>query len=99
MTYLLFLRNVYRFGLTPISGHGNMIQMILTVKLIGFAFEKNTVMTKIIDTEKKGEKVELTGVEKSLKDSNIVEVFHYCFNYIGLLTGNNILKTTFTLFN
>jgi lysophospholipid acyltransferase 7 len=87
MGYLLFLRNIDWVGLPNIGGHANMIQMVLTLKVIGFAFEKNTVIAKVWEAEKKGERIELSAYEKSLKESSTIDIFHYCFNYIGLLTG------------
>ncbi|KAG5670068.1 hypothetical protein PVAND_000354 [Polypedilum vanderplanki] len=95
MGYLLFLRNVTWFGLSAMVGHANMIQMIMTLKIIGFAFEKNTVVTKVRDAEKKGEKIELNGYERALKESTTFEIFHYCFNYIGLVTGPYYTYKTF----
>lgn len=97
MTYLLFFRTISWFGLPTPPGHTNMMQMILTLKLIGLAFERNSVITKARAADKSddNEKNELTPVEVAIKDVGIEDMFHYCFNYIGLLTG----KMSFINFN
>lgn len=95
MIYLLFFRMVGFIGLPIPGGHTNMIQMVLTLKIIGFAFEKNSVLTKVKMAEKKDEKLELTDAEKEIKNSSFVDIFHYCFNYIGLLTGPYFTYRTF----
>lgn len=88
MTYLLFFRTVNWFGLPTPPGHTNMIQMIMTLKIIGVAFERNAVLLKLSDADKSDDKqVVLTPAEKALKEISIADMFHYCFNYIGLLTG------------
>lgn len=93
MIYLLFFRTVHLFGLETPPGHTNMIQMILTLKLIGLAFERDTVLTKLRD--KSGDKSALTAAELDILDISIGSIFHYCFNYIGLLTGPYYTYKTF----
>lgn len=95
MIYLLFFRMVGVIGLPVTGGHTNMIQMILTLKIIGFAFEKNSVSTKVQEAEKTGEKLDLTEAEKEIRKSSFIDIFHYCFNYIGLLTGPYFTYRTF----
>jgi lysophospholipid acyltransferase 7 len=94
MSYLLFFRSLSWFNLPTPSGHTNMIQMILTLKIIGVAFERDSVNTK--SKENDMEKSELTPVEVAIKKIGIVDLFHYCFNYIGLLTGEIISLTFFS---
>ena len=73
-----------------------MIQMILTLKLIGFAFERDAAMTKARSADKDDDdKNVLTAAEKEIKDVSIFSMFHYCFNYIGLLTGPYFTFKTF----
>ena len=92
MVYLLFFRTVHLFGLPTPPGHTNMIQMILTLKIIGLAFERDTVLTKLRDADKKDDKqIELTAAESDLQNISVIDMFHYCFNYIGLLTGKKII--------
>lgn len=90
MIYLLFFRMAGLIGLPSPGGHTNMIQMILTLKIIGFAFEKNAVLTKAKDAS-----ANLTDSEKEILSSSMLDIFHYCFNYIGLLTGPYYTYRTF----
>ncbi|CAL7934899.1 unnamed protein product [Xylocopa violacea] len=67
-------------GLSVLSTHTNLILMILTLKLSGLAFEINAASNAPPD-DVKGENSE------ALKDIGILDVFHYGFSYMGLLTG------------
>lgn len=65
--------------------------MILTLKLVGLAFEVNqTYLAK----KKRKESSETVDKDLILKEEyNAVEptflnIFHYSFNYVGVLTGN-----------
>lgn len=88
MVYLLFFRTVDWFGLPTPTGHCNMIQMILTLKVIGLAFERNAVYTKSREVDKNDDKeIVFTAAEREISDISVLNMFHYCFNYIGLLTG------------
>uniref|UniRef100_A0A1Y1N3P6 Lysophospholipid acyltransferase 7 n=1 Tax=Photinus pyralis TaxID=7054 RepID=A0A1Y1N3P6_PHOPY len=80
--YLLFFRTTIYFGIPYPPAHTNMIQMILTLKLAGLGFEVNTAYLN----RKKGSPEESSGED----DATFFDVFHYTFNYIGLLTGSNI---------
>lgn len=93
MTYLLFFRTVTWFGLPSPSGHTNMIQMIMTLKLIGVAFERNSVLTKSQESDKGTENA--SSVDAAIKNIGVIDLFHYCFNYIGLLTGPYYTFRTF----
>lgn len=63
--------------------------MIMTLKLVGLAFEVNTSyqLRKKRDT---GQKTDEEKLEDELNDVNpgFFDIFHYTFNYIGVLTGN-----------
>lgn len=89
MTYLMFFRSVTYFGLPQPSGHLNMILMVMVLKIIGFSFERDSVLTKLREVDKQnGDKKQmLTKVEDEIKNISFINLFHYCFNYIGLLTG------------
>lgn len=65
--YLFFFRTTEYFGIPYAPGHTNLVQMILTLKLVGLAFEVNTSAEKV--------------------QPSFLDVFHYAFNYIGVLTG------------
>lgn len=77
--YLLFFRSTIYFGIPYPPGHTNMIQMILTLKLAGLGFEVNTAYTN----RKNSSSEESSGED----DVTFLDIFHYTFNYIGLLTG------------
>lgn len=72
--YLFFFRSTEYFGIPYPPGHTNLIQMMLTLKLVGLAFEKK--------------------LNSDFK-ADIVELFHYTFNYIGVLTGPYYRYRTF----
>lgn len=96
--YLLFFRSVTYLGFQAPPGHCNMIQMVLTLKLVGLAFEVNAAHLKSIgigeakkndgqgDDSTKTVEV-LSENEKALLKLDMLEVFHYSFNYVGILTG------------
>lgn len=88
MSYLLFFRTLHLFNLPIPPSHTNMIQMILTLKIIGLAFERNAVFIKTRDADKNDNGITLTAAERDIQDISVLSMFHYCFNYIGLLTGN-----------
>ncbi|XP_055382278.1 lysophospholipid acyltransferase 7 [Condylostylus longicornis] len=104
--YLAFFRITSVFGIPSPPGPTNMVQMILTLKLAGVAFEKNTAYNNILqrnkdlsaktsektdNNEKKDVEskpiIELTEYDMELQNINVSDLFHYCFNYIGILTG------------
>lgn len=95
--YLFFFRSVTYLGWEAPPGHTNMIQMILTLKLVGLAFEVNTAYTKSkeIGQAKKDEDTlsekkpsdSLTENEKALLKLDMLDILHYTFNYVGILTG------------
>jgi lysophospholipid acyltransferase 7 len=89
MIYLFIFRIVDKFGLPAPSGHTNMLQMIFTLKIIGFAFEKSDVQRKC----KEGS--ELKRSDEEIRDSTIMDIAHYCFNYIGILTGPYVTYKSF----
>lgn len=71
----------------------------MTLKIIGLSFERNTVLTKARDADKSGDKeFVLTEYEKTLHDISLLNAFHYCFNYIGLLTGKLLLPVLYEVF-
>lgn len=90
--YLLVSRLFNAFEWLHISGPTNMIQMILTLKLVGVAFERNAAWKKIRQREEKAEsllKIHITDYDIEVQDLGIFDILHYVFNYIGFLTGLN----------
>lgn len=87
--YLFFFRSTIYFGIPYPPAHTNLVQMIMTLKLVGLAFEVNTSyqLRKKRDT---GQKTDEEKLEDELNDVNpgFFDIFHYTFNYIGVLTGN-----------
>ncbi|XP_059477527.1 lysophospholipid acyltransferase 7 [Neocloeon triangulifer] len=77
--YLAFFRTTVYFGISYPPGHTNLIQMMLTLKLVGLAFEVHDTQ-KAMKSSK--DKHEFLRVQPDLAD-----VFHYSFCYIGVLAG------------
>ena len=71
-------------GLPVPSTHTNLILMILTLKLSGLAFELNAAINPPADDPE--------GVDnEAIKNVGFLDVFHYGFGYMGLLTGNSMI--------
>ncbi|XP_065206038.1 lysophospholipid acyltransferase 7 [Planococcus citri] len=85
--YLVFFRTTEYFNIPYPTGHANMIQMILTLKLVGLAFEVHDNHV----TERKMKKDEKSVTDQDIyrlfPKPSILEVFHYAFCYAGVLTG------------
>jgi lysophospholipid acyltransferase 7 len=91
-TYLLFFRTCHHFSIPEPPPHTNLIQMILTLKLVGLAFEVNAAHQKarlLAKSEQDGgDGVKpLKTAEEALLKLSLVDIVHYSFNYIGVLTG------------
>lgn len=99
--YLFFFRSVSYLGFQAPPGHSNMILMILTLKLVGLAFEVNAAHLKAVaigeaKKSEDGKPLEaLTENEKALLNLDMLDVFHYSFNYVGILTGPYFTYKTF----
>lgn len=99
--YLCFFRTSLWFGIPYASGHTNLVQMILTLKIVGLAFEVNSAYVN--KTNKTNElvadgskfKEQILEEEFSYVSPGFVDIFHYCFNYIGVLTGPYYRYKTF----
>ncbi|XP_059616477.1 lysophospholipid acyltransferase 7 [Phlebotomus argentipes] len=92
--YLLFFRMTAYFGLPSPPGHTNLIQMVLTLKLVGLAFEVNDATQKT----RKATKEELEKMpyhERELAEISMKNIFGYSFNYVGVLTGPYITYRTY----
>jgi len=70
-SYLTFFRLSARLGLPEPPPHTNAIILILTLKMVGLAFE-------IHDSHRKGD---------VLLNLSVADVFHYSLGHIGLITG------------
>lgn len=68
------------FGLSSPPTYTNLIMMILTLKLPGLAFEINSAATAPAD--------DVQGANSNaLKKIDFMDVIHYSFSYMGVLTG------------
>ncbi|KAH8263179.1 hypothetical protein KR044_005521 [Drosophila immigrans] len=95
--YLVFFRLVYLFGLPAVPGHTNMIQMLLTLKVSGIAFERNAAWKRLRardEQQKNTERdvnsepsIEITDYDLELQQLSATEILLYSFNYVGVLTG------------
>lgn len=108
--YLFFFRTTNYFGIPLPSGHTNMIQMILTLKLVGLAFEANLAHTTAV-ADKRSAADSTTTTTTATDEAaaaaaqreqqlfvrlGFVDIFHYAFNYIGVLTGPYYRYRTFS---
>ncbi|CAH1645573.1 unnamed protein product [Spodoptera littoralis] len=98
--YLFFFRLADKFGFPLSSGQTNLIEMIIVLRVVGVAFEINGSWLAV-GKAKKDEIKEKK--EEKVKDDDFLEIinpdfqdlFHYSFNYIGLLTGPYYRYRTF----
>lgn len=81
--YLAFFRTAEYFGLTPPPGHTNAVQMILTLKMIGIAFEVyqtnklSQISTKDVSLKSQHEQI----------NPSFIDIIHYAFCFAGVLIG------------
>lgn len=58
------------------------------LQIAGVGFEKTASWKKLKEKEsKKSDEVEISEYDVDIQSIGIVEIFHYSFNYIGILTG------------
>lgn len=103
--HLFFFRLSDKFGLPLPSGQTNLIQMIIVFRVVGVAFDMNgswLAITKGKKNEYKDKLKEKTGLERDddfleIIQPNVMDLFHYTFNYIGLLTGNFYILCTYVI--
>lgn len=86
--YLFFFRTTEYFGIPYPPAHTNLVQMILTLKLVGLAFEVNQSHCAKPKTEEEKEADRYQKV-----NPNFTDIIHYSFNYIGVLTGMDTFTT------
>lgn len=106
--HLFFFRLSDIFGLPLPSGQTNLIQMIIVFRVVGVAFDMNgswLAITKGKKNQYKDKLNEKAGGSSQIRDDDYLEViqpssvdlFHYIFNYVGLLTGNFCNLCTYIL--
>lgn len=81
--YLAFIRLSEHFGLPPIPPYLNAVQMILTLKMVGLAFEVHDTSCRQADPKLKGS---LEDKFKSINPS-VLDIACYAFCHAGVLTG------------
>jgi len=83
-SYLTFFRLSGWVGLPPPPSHTNAIILILTLKLVGLAFELHDTAVRKAQAEEKSE-----DYEKQFGDVSptLAGIVHYSLGHIGLITG------------
>jgi len=83
-SYLTFFRLSSRLGLPEPPAHTNAIILILTLKLVGLAFE-------IHDSENESKEIlnkeEAEIIKEEKLNPSVIDTIHYCLGHIGLITG------------
>ncbi|GFR16589.1 lysophospholipid acyltransferase 7 [Trichonephila clavata] len=82
--YLAFFRSTHYFGLPIPPTHTNAIQMILTLKMVGLAFEIQGI--QMDDKTKQLKNADLLKKYQKINPS-FIDVFHYAFCIAGVLIG------------
>ncbi|XP_045601058.1 lysophospholipid acyltransferase 7 [Procambarus clarkii] len=89
-SYLLFFRVCHYVGLEMAPAHTNAVQMMITLKLIGVCFEVHDTWRKRGEAKKEDDEKKVK-LELELKyegvDPTPLDIFHYAFCYVGVLTG------------
>lgn len=100
--YLFFFRLADKFGFSLSSGQTNLIEMIIVLRVVGVAFEMNGSWLAVAKAKRKKDEVATSenidesknqGVKNKddefleLINPDTMDLFHYSFSYIGLLTG------------
>ncbi|XP_050739721.1 lysophospholipid acyltransferase 7-like [Eriocheir sinensis] len=89
--YLLFCRLSHYIGLTMTPPHTNAVQMMITLKLIGICFEVHDTWKKRGELKKEEDKDKKAQLEMELRHEEVepspMDICHYAFCYIGVLTG------------
>ncbi|XP_022187440.1 lysophospholipid acyltransferase 7 [Nilaparvata lugens] len=86
-TYLLFFRSTIYFGIPYPPAHTNLIQMILTLKLVGLAFEVHDSVKVAREKDLNDDSPHAEFESSRIATPGFIEIFHYAFCYIGVLTG------------
>ncbi|CAF4834436.1 unnamed protein product [Pieris macdunnoughi] len=108
--YLFFFRLADKFGFSLSSGQTNLIEMIMVLRVVGVAFEMNGSWLAIAKSKKQNDElVKSVNIEDADKrevkekddefleliNPDFIDLIHYSFSYIGLLTGPYYRYRTF----
>lgn len=94
-TYLMFFRMTNYFGIPSPPGQTNLIQMMLTLKIVGLAFEINFAWQKskkVADDKT----IQMSTYDMQVLNVGPIDIMHYCLNFIGILTGPYFRYRTFS---
>ncbi|CAG2065149.1 unnamed protein product, partial [Timema podura] len=87
--YLAFFRTTSYFGIPDAPSHTNLVQMILTLKLVGLAFEVHDTAAAAARKVDGGSDMESTSKDEAISiNPGFLDIFHYSFAYIGVLTAS-----------
>lgn len=101
--YLFVFRLSNKLNLPASSGHTNLIEMIIVLRVVGVAFEINgswLASAKAKKDENKKEQKDPNEKDPEFLEfinPDFIDLVHYSFNYCGLLTG--IVIVFFILFS
>ncbi|PSN54449.1 Lysophospholipid acyltransferase 7 [Blattella germanica] len=84
--YLFFFRNTEYFGIPYPPAHTNLIQMMVTLKVAGLAFEVHNTAAAAKKKDQDGS-TSLPELEAASVNPGFLDIFHYTFSYIGIMTG------------
>ncbi|CAH0563559.1 unnamed protein product [Brassicogethes aeneus] len=95
--YLFFFRTTVHFGVPYPPAHTNLIQMILTLKLVGLSLEVSSSHEnkKRKDSSSKSEEEKYEEKHNDIDNLKFIDILHYSFNYVGILTGPYYRYRTF----
>lgn len=88
--YLAFFRTTRHFGLPQVPPHANAVQLILTLKMVGLAFEVHDSWENVCQLETCDRKnVEILRRRNGCQnvEPTFAEMIAYSFCFVGLLTG------------
>ncbi|XP_075231970.1 membrane bound O-acyltransferase domain containing farjavit [Lycorma delicatula] len=85
--YLIFFRTTIYFGIPYPPPHTNLIQMILTLKLIGLAYEVHDSVAAAREKDLNDDSPHSELESSRIATPGFIDIFQYAFCYIGVLTG------------
>ncbi|XP_071953393.1 lysophospholipid acyltransferase 7-like [Antedon mediterranea] len=87
--YLTFFRTTHYFGLPPPTSFSNVVQLLLTLRMVGLAFEiQDSWKAKEKIAKSKTEEIDNRTLMAVIDEApGIIDVFMYAYCYIGILTG------------
>ncbi|XP_013400325.1 lysophospholipid acyltransferase 7 [Lingula anatina] len=92
--YLTFFRTTHYFGLPKVPSHSNAVQLLLTLKMVGLAFElhdsyKRQQKAKSAEDCQQDAQRQNLALEAEYRNINpsLMDIMLYSYCYIGLLTG------------